>query len=126
MYDPGKPAFDRIVSAFGDDVIGAGGLIDRRVLGGKVFGDADKMALLRIAIGDIPAELFGLMAHWRETLASDQVAVVEAVNLFEGEYMRRVDVGWLVAVDDATAFARLIARNSFSREEAEQRLASAR
>jgi dephospho-CoA kinase len=126
MYDPGKPAFDRIVSSFGDDVVGADGLIDRRVLGGKVFGDADKMAALRVAIGDIPAELFELMAHWRETLADDRVAVLEAVNLFEGEYMRRIDVGWLAAVDDSTAVTRLMARNNFSREQAEQRLASAR
>lgn len=126
MYDPGKPAFDRIVSAFGDDVVGDDGLIDRRMLGGKVFGDTEKMAALRVAIGDIPAELFSLMAHWRETLADDRVAVLEAVNLFEGEYMRRIDVGWLAAVDDAMAVTRLMARNSFSREEAEQRLASAR
>jgi dephospho-CoA kinase len=126
MYDPGKPAFDRIVSSFGDDVVGADGLIDRRVLGGKVFGDTDKMAALRVAIGDIPAELFELMAHWRETLADDRVAVLEAVNLFEGEYMRRIDVGWLAAVDDSTAVTRLMARNNFSREQAEQRLASAR
>ena len=49
-------------------------------------------------IGDIPAELFSLIAHWRETLAEDQVAVLEAVNLFEGEYMGRIDVGWLTAV----------------------------
>ena len=33
MYDPGRPGFDRVVAAFGEGVIGADGMIDRRVLG---------------------------------------------------------------------------------------------
>jgi len=126
MYDPGRPAFDRLVEAFGGDVVGADGFIDRKVLGGKVFGDKDKMLQLRDAIGDIPAELFDLVAEWRDSLAADQVAILEAVNLIEGEYMRRLDLAWLTAAESETAIARLMARNNFSREEADQRLASAR
>ncbi|HJN91563.1 MAG TPA: dephospho-CoA kinase [Dehalococcoidia bacterium] len=126
MYDPGRPAFDRLVAAFGGDIVGADGFIDRKVLGSKVFGDRDKMLQLRDAIGDIPAELFDLVATWRATLAVDQIAILEAVNLIEGEYMRRLDLAWLTAAEDETAVARLMARNNFTRDEADQRLASAR
>jgi dephospho-CoA kinase len=126
IYDPGRPAFGRLVEAFGGDVVGSDGFIDRKVLGGKVFGDKEKMLQLRDAIGDIPAELFDLVAGWRESLADDQVAILEAVNLLEGEYMRRLDLAWLTAAESQTAIARLMARNNFSREEADQRLASAR
>ncbi len=126
MYDPGRPAFDRIVNAFGRDVVADDGYIDRKALGAKVFGDKDKMLQLRDAIGDIPAELFDLVAHWRDTLADGQVAVLEAVNLIEGEYMRRIDLAWLTAAENETAIARLRSRNGFSQEEAAQRLASAR
>ena len=33
MYDPGKPAFDRIIDEFGKDVVGSDGFIDRKILG---------------------------------------------------------------------------------------------
>ena len=40
--------------------------------------------------------------------------------------MGRIDVGWLTAADNAAAITRLMARNRYSREEAKQRMASAR
>ncbi|NIR62195.1 MAG: dephospho-CoA kinase, partial [Gammaproteobacteria bacterium] len=39
VYEPGSPGFQKIVNAFGHDVVAADGTINRRVLGGKVFGD---------------------------------------------------------------------------------------
>ena len=42
MYDPGKPAFHRIVKSFGDEVVGTDGFIDRKQLGSKVFGNPEK------------------------------------------------------------------------------------
>ncbi|MDC0035805.1 dephospho-CoA kinase, partial [Chloroflexi bacterium] len=33
MYDPGKPAFKRIVESFGEEVIGGDGFVDRKILG---------------------------------------------------------------------------------------------
>ena len=38
LYDPGTPGFDRVVEAFGPDVVGADGYVDRKVLGARVFG----------------------------------------------------------------------------------------
>ena len=60
MYDPGKPAFDRIVSEFGTEMVGADGFIDRKILGSKVFGDSNAMSRLTIAIGDIKKKLLKL------------------------------------------------------------------
>ena len=57
MYDPGKPAFDRIVTSFGKEVIGADGYVDRKILGSKVFGNPDEMSKLTTAIGDIKGEV---------------------------------------------------------------------
>jgi dephospho-CoA kinase len=126
MYDPGKPAFDRIVAAFGDDIVGDDGYIDRKVLGGKVFGDRERMASLTRAIGDIGGEMKRVIDEWRATLADDQVAVLEAVNLMEAGYSAWCDATWLVAAEDAVALPRLMERNAFSEDEAQQRLASAR
>jgi len=126
MYDPGKPAFDRIVSEFGEDIIGDDGYIDRKVLGSKVFGSAERMGNLTRAIGDIGGEMKRVIDEWRATLPDDQIAILEAVNLIEAGYSGWCDATWLVAADDEIALPRLMSRNNFTEEEAKQRLASAR
>ncbi len=123
MYEPGKPAFDRIVSEFGDRVVGDDGYIDRKALGDIVFGKPDLLTALRTAIGDIEGEFMRLLGELRDDPAP--IAVFEAVRLFEGPYMELCDAGWLVAAENATALARLMARNNLTRAEAEQRMASA-
>lgn len=123
MYEPGKPAFDRIVAEFGDGVVGADGYIDRKALGDIVFGKPDLLAALRTAIGDIEGEFMRLLRELKHDPAP--IAVFEAVRLFEGPYMEICDAGWLVAAEDERAIDRLMARNSLTREEAEQRMASA-
>ncbi len=126
MYAPGRPAFDRIVEAFGGGVIGADGMIDRRALGGIVFGNAARMKTLTTAIGDIKAEMKRIVDGWRTDLPDDAIAVLEAVNLIEESYSSWCDATWLVGVDDEVALPRLMARNGLSGAEARQRLASAR
>ena len=123
MYEPGKPAFGRIVAEFGDAVVGADGFIDRKALGDIVFGKPDLLAALRTAIGDIEGEFMRVLRELKGDPAP--IAVFEAVRLFEGPYMEICDAGWLVASEDETAIARLMARNELTREEAEQRMASA-
>ena len=124
MYDPGKPAFDRIVKAFGDMVVDDHGVIDRKILGGKVFGKPKEMAKLTEAIGDIFAEVSGGMKRWRNSLAPHEIGLMEAVNFIEAGYGQFSDVTWLFAVDDNLAISRLMARNNLDQTAAEQRLAS--
>lgn len=126
MYDPGKPGFDRIVAEFGDEIVGDDGYIDRKVLGGMVFGKPERMGALTKAIGDIGGEMKQTIDRWREELADDDIAILEAVNLIEAGYSAWTDATWLVAAGDEVALPRLMERNGFSKEEAEQRLASAR
>ncbi len=123
MYEPGKPAFDRIVAQFGEQVVGDDGYIDRKALGDIVFGKPDLLAALRTAIGDIEGEFIRLLKELKYDPAP--IAVFEAVRLFEGPYMEICDAGWLVAAEDERAIDRLMARNGLTREEAEQRMASA-
>ena len=122
MYEPGKPAFDRIVDEFGERVVGADGFIDRKALGDIVFGKPDLLAALRTAIGDIEGEFMRLLRELKDDSAP--IAVFEAVRLFEGPYMEVCDAGWLVVTQDETAIERLMARNDLTRDEAEQRMAS--
>lgn len=126
LYDPGTPGFERVVAEFGEDVVGADGYIDRKVLGGKVFGNPEAMRRLTTAMGDISGAIEAEIARWRVELPAEATGVMEAVNLIEPGYGRWCDQVWLVAADNDTALRRLMARNGFSEEEAAQRLKSQR
>jgi dephospho-CoA kinase len=126
MYDPGKPAFDRIVTEFGEQVVGTDGYIDRKVLGSKVFGNDERMRALTTAIGDIAAEVESVIDGWRAELPADCIAIMEAVNLIEAAYSQWCDATWLVGADAEVALPRLMERNGLSEADARQRLASAR
>ena len=126
MYDPGTDAFDRIVAIFGQEIVGEDGYIDRRKLGAKVFGKPDEMAKLTTAIGSIVDAIKVVIDDWNASLGPNDVAVLEAVNLVEAGYGRWCDQTWLFACDDDIARQRLAARNQYTPEEVEQRLASQR
>ena len=126
LYDPGKPAFDRIVAIFGDEIVGEDGYIDRKVLGSKVFGKPEEMTKLTTAIGNIAEAVKGVVDGWKDTLGDEDVAVLEAVNLIEAGYGQWCDAVWLFACEEDTARRRLMQRNGFSVDEANQRLASQR
>ena len=126
LYDPGTPGFERVVAEFGEDVVGADGFVDRKVLGAKVFGNAEAMGRLTRAMGDISGAIQAEIERWRRELPPDGAAVMEAVNLIEPGYGRWCDQVWLVAADADVARRRLMSRNGFSEEEAEQRLKSQR
>ena len=126
LYDPGTPGFDRVVSEFGEDVVGEDGYVDRKVLGSKVFGKPKEMAKLTAAMGSIKEAIEGEIHKWRDELGDDEVAVMEAVNLMEPGYARLCDVVWLVGIDDARAKDRLMEARGLTPEEADQRLKSQR
>jgi dephospho-CoA kinase len=126
LYAPGTPGFDRVVAEFGTDVIAPDGTIDRKILGSKVFGDREAMGRLTRAMGDISGLIHQTIDGWRATLPDDASAVMEAVNLIEPGYSAWCDQTWLVAAEPETARPRLMARNGFSEEEANQRLSSQR
>ena len=126
LYAPGTPGFDRVVAEFGNDIVGMDGVIDRKLLGAKVFGNPEAMRRLTQAMGNITGLIRETIKEWRERLPAAGAAVMEAVNLIEPGYAGWCDQVWLVAVDADTAQQRLMARNGFSADEASQRLSSQR
>ena len=126
LYDPGTPGFERVVAAFGPDIVGTDGYIDRTILGTKVFGRPEEMRRLTSAIGNIGDAIKAVIDEWRATLADEATAVMESVNHTESGYGAWCDQTWLVACDEDITRARLITRNNYTLEEANQRLASQR
>ena len=122
-YEPGTETFAQVVAAFGDDIVGEDGTIDRPTLGGKVFGEAGAMTRLTdIVWPGIAALAVEEMEAARA--AGVEVAVVEAAVLFEAGWESLVDEVWVISVAPAVARQRLIDRNGFSAEEADKRIGS--
>lgn len=126
LYAPNTPGFDRVVAEFGSDVVGPDGVIDRKLLGAKVFGNPEAMRKLTTAMGDIAGLFKQTIEDYRANLGDEAVAIVEAVNLVEAGYGMWCDQVWVVAAEPDTMRARLMARNGFTEEEANQRITSQR
>ncbi len=122
LYAPGTPGFERVVGAFGVEVVGGDGFVDRKALGAKVFGKPEEMNKLTTAIGSIGEAIKGVIDGWRRDLPAEGLGVMEAVNLMEPGYASWCDQVWLIAVDDHIARQRLMETRGMSREEADQRL----
>jgi len=110
VYEAGRPAFDKVVAAFGEDVVGDDGEIDRRVLGGKVFGSPEQLKRLTdIAWPEILAMATGEIGQARTQGAA--VVVLEAAVLLEANWQSDVDEVWVVTVEPEVAIARATARD---------------
>ena len=124
VYDPGTPGFEKIVNAFGHDLVAEDGSIDRRILGGKVFGAPDEMKRLTdIAWPEIRRMAGEEFAKLREE-DPDAVIVFEAAVLLEAEWQDLVDEVWVVTTKVETAIDRLKTRNGLAREAALARIDS--
>ena len=123
LYQPGTPAFDEVVGAFGREIVGGRGEIDRRRLGQKVFGNPQALkrlnAILHPRISDRVKEI---LEGWRGE--GMKVAVVEAALLFEAGWAPLVDQVWVTAASEAKVKERLRASKDLTDEEVEARLAS--
>jgi phosphopantetheine adenylyltransferase/dephospho-CoA kinase len=122
-YDPGTDTFKAVVGAFGDDLVAADGTIDRRVLGGKVFGKPDELKRLTDIVWP------GIRKLASESLAEFEAAgnslvVLEAAVLFEAGWEDLVDEVWVVVVEPDLAVQRLASRNGLDEAAARARIDS--
>ena len=120
-YLKGTPTFDEVVAAFGDDIVGADGEVDRKALGGKVFADPEARRKLESIVW--PA-IRSMVEEQLEALRAKGtgVAILEAAILIEAEWVPLTDEVWLVTVSPETARQRLFERNGLSAEDAESRI----
>lgn len=121
-YRRGSAGFEQLQSAFGDQVVGADGEIDRRVLGGLVFGRPDEMKKLTDIVW--PLTRSRLEELKREEAGSSRVLVLEAAVLIEANWTDLVDEVWVVSAPTQMARNRLMARNGMTAEQADARISS--
>jgi len=121
---PGEPAWQELVTTFGREILNGDETINRTALGELVFRDAARRELLNAIVH--PA----VFAAWRRQLADigrqtpHAVVLADIPLLFEVGAEDMVDLVLLVYIPPAEQLRRLMARNGYTRPEAEARLAS--
>jgi phosphopantetheine adenylyltransferase/dephospho-CoA kinase len=123
-YNPGTAAFDDVISAFGEDVRGDDGQIDRKVLGGKVFGKPEELRKLTDIVWPEIRRLAELELAAIADRDPEAIVVLEAAVLFEAGWEDIGEEIWVLTVDRETAIARSMARDKAPRDAVERRLDS--
>mgnify|MGYP002682647822 FL=1 len=121
-YDPGTDTFAAVVKAFGDDLVAPDGTIDRRVLGGKVFGKPDELKRLTDVVWPGIRKLASEALSEFEA-AGNTLVVLEAAVLFEAGWEDLVEDVWVVVVEPDLAVQRLATRNGLDEAAARARIA---
>lgn len=121
-YEPGMPANDAIVAAFGDEVRAGDGTIDRRALGGKVFGQPEQLKRLTDIVWPEIRRLAEAEIHRIGSNDPDAVVVLEAAVLLEAGWESAVDEIWVVLVEPAVAVERAMTRDGVDAEAVQKRI----
>ena len=123
-YEAGTVANDCLVETFGDAVRAEDGGIDRKALGGMVFGKPEALKQLTDIVW--PEIRLLAEAQTQSLLKEDPSAIVilEAAVLFEAGWEDIGDATWVVITEPEVAIARAMARDGLTREAVEKRLSS--
>ncbi len=117
VLQQGGEAYAPVVAAFGREILGPGGDIDRRRLARIVFHDESKLNLLNSIVH--PAVFSREEAWFREVEAADPAAlgVVEAAILVETGSYRRFQKLVLVVCEEQQQIERAMARDGATRDD---------
>ena len=121
-YDPGSPAYAKVVAAFGEDIVAADGTIDRKALGAKVFGRPAELKKLTDIVWPAIRALAEEEIENLRAAGTARVIVLEAAVLFEAGWYDFADEIWVTVVDRERAIGRGMTRDNISREMAEKRI----
>lgn len=120
VVQPGGPAFDAVLEHFGKRILDRDGRIDRALLGGVVFEDADeRRALERIVHPAIRDE-----SRRRFETARAPFGIYEASLLVETGAWKEYDCLIVAACPPEVQLERLIARDGLDVEDARRRIAA--
>ena len=123
-YEPGSPAYPKVVAAFGHDVVAADGAIDRKALGAKVFGQPAELKKLTDIVWPAIRAFAEEEIERVRAAGTARVIVLEAAVLFEAGWYDFADEVWVAVVDRERAIGRAMTRDGISRAMAESRLDS--
>jgi len=121
-YEPGTPGFQKVVNAFGHDIVAKDGTVDRRVLGGKVFGAPGQLERLNAIVWPEIRALIKDEVKQIRAQDAEAVIVLEAAVLLEAKWQDLCDEVWVVLTPVKSAVERLKERNNLPEDAAMARI----
>ena len=122
-YTRDSEGWRKVISVFGQDIVGPDKQIDRKKLGSIVFSDPNEMDKLNKLMHPI---IHDLVKEKIKNL-SDQgvnVVILEAAILIEANWQDLTDEIWLAKANQEVVIERVQLRNNFTREEIIKRIQS--
>lgn len=123
FFAPGGALVGEISAHFGADIVGAGGGIDRKALGARVFQNSEEREWLNSVVHPRIWQRIGKFLE-RHDAKGREVAGVEAALMVETGSAANYDRLVVVVCRPEQQFERLMARSGMSPEEARLRLAA--
>ncbi len=123
IVTPGQPAWQQIVSVFGEQILQPDGTINRRLLGDIIFDDAEKRRKLEEITHPAIWDQITVEVKQAEA-AGHRVVVLDIPLLLETDWHDRVDEIWVVYADRQTQLQRLTLRDQLTQQQAESRINS--
>lgn len=109
VTQPGEPAFEAVLEAFGPAVRAADGSLDRTALGRIVFGDPARLRDLERIVH--PAVRLRILAALEAAQAAgSELIAIEAIKLVEGGLAELCDEVWLITCEPGVQRERVSAR----------------
>jgi len=121
-YMPGTRAYKEIVKTFGEDILADNHQIDRRILGGKVFGQAEELTKLTDIVWPEIRAMAESAFKKVNSAHADAIIIFEAAVLIEAGWDDLGDEVWVVTVERQTALQRCMTRDGLTQEAIENRL----
>jgi dephospho-CoA kinase len=119
----GTPGLAAVVAAFGDEILQAGGELDREALGRIVFADPDQLARLNAIVHPLVGEESARQIALAEASGAP-VLIHDVPLLVENNLQDRYDAVVVVAASPETQVERLTRLRGMSRQDAEARIAA--
>jgi len=117
-YAKGAPGYQQVIDKFGKWLVGMNGEIDRQKLGNLVFSDAEAMQGLESIVHPLVREATELLVK----RADQQVIVIEAIKLLEGELRKACDTIWVTNAPQDVQIERLVRKRKMTHEQAAERI----
>jgi len=122
VVEPGSPGLIAVSAAFGKEVVRSDGTLDREKLGGLIFADPGKRALLNSILHPyIITRQDSFLRAW-EAEDPRGIGVIDAALMIESGGYKRFDKLIVVHCESEKQFQRVMDRNNLSRAQAEQRI----
>ena len=127
-YAPGTPGWREVVEAFGEGVLDADGRIDRKRLGGIVFGDEQARERLNAIVHPIVRQLLEeriarLGREGARVIVIEVPLLIEAIKQ-QSRWTRMLDEIWVVTAPVEQVVARVRARSGLDETAIRSRIGS--